>query len=113
MSQMIERVAERMWKVAREFPFMPMFAHEQAWSADWPDDYAWMRDMVRAQAHAAIKAMREPSAAMLEGGGRAALVYPNAKWDDPHVQSDEAGLRTATVNTVAAVWEAMIDEVLK
>lgn len=83
MSEMIERV-----KAAIGEKLSPVL--------DLRAPYA--KVMVDAAARAAIEAMREPSAAMLEAGDQRAIDY----W--PHSE--------ATPNA-ADCWQAMIDEMLK
>ena len=100
MSEMIEQIADAMWDRCRDLHQMPMFAHEHGWSDVWPDEYAWMRSMIRSQARAAIWAMREPTPAMLAAANFAYDESPMAAFAD----SDDA---------MAEAIRAMIDEALK
>ena len=62
----VEKVARAMWLDCQWNPYMPYFAHDTAWEDEWPGDYDWMREMIRSQARAAIRAMSEPSEGMVE-----------------------------------------------
>lgn len=88
MSEMVERVAKALWTQAGYFGDWD--------STDWikgPSPY--FREQFRAQARAAIEAMREPTHVMLSRGNTAAQDYGLGR-------SPELG-----------VWRAMIDEALK
>lgn len=80
MSGVIERVAGRLWEVMACEPGMPRFAHEQEWSGEWPAEYLWLRDLVRAQARTAILAMREPTDAMVLAACHAGNADMEASW---------------------------------
>ena len=67
----VEKVARAMWLDCQWNPYMPYFAHDTAWEDEWPGDYDWMREMIRSQARAAIRAMSEPSEGMVEAGENA------------------------------------------
>jgi len=91
MSEMIERVAEAIYlahiKNYAGLAKQPEGKWEQL--ADWQKDYG------RAQARAAIEAMREPTDAMIEAG-----------WQDGMAGFGEG-------EECEPVWHAMIDEALK
>lgn len=61
---------------------------------------------------AAIKAMRDPTAAMFDAAGRACVNFTNCKWDDPRVRADECGVRSTAIYGFEQAWQAMIDAAL-
>jgi hypothetical protein len=70
MSEMLEKVAADMWNAAHWMPVMPLWAHEYAWSDKWAPEHEGFRELFRAQARAAVEALREPSEGMVRAGAR-------------------------------------------
>jgi hypothetical protein len=72
---------------------------------DTQANYKADMDEARNKARRAIEATRAPTEAMLEAGGKA------ADWD--HRSTTDEEFKAAQRDGAAAVWQAMIDEMLK
>ena len=104
MSEIIDQVADAMWEKCRDLPEMPMFAHEHGWADQWPDEFAWLRSMIRSQARAAIQAMRDPTAAMIQTA---------CNKHTPGEPMSPGGRTCVHQHNAVFRWQAMVDAALK